>query len=191
MSQKTTVNPPVQPTKAAQEAIDMPPPDIPTPLDFTCEHEQASQSSGYVSLEQQEEQSPQVETPASSRRRKMKRWDYYTPSGSETEMAPGSADLQSHDPRPESVAMAHWAQGLGAPTASTADVKQPVLSRPLTLTTHEKVMEAGQKIDSTLPFKYEVNETHKDQEFRTPRQQLPAWKNDDVRLLLSFLLADA
>ena len=73
--------------------------------------------------------------------------------------------------------MAQWAQGLGAPTASTADVEQPVLSRPLTLTTHEKVMEAGQNIDSTPPFKYEVDETHKDQEFRAPRQQLPAWKN--------------
>ena len=81
-------------------------------------------------LEQPEEQSPQVETPASSRKKKMRRWDYYTPSGSETEMAPGSVDLQSHDPRPESVAMAQWAQGLGAPTASTADVEQPVLSRP-------------------------------------------------------------
>ena len=90
-------------------------------------------------------------------------------------MGPGSLDLQSHDRRPESVAMAQWAQGLGAPTASTADMEQPVLTKPLTLTTNEKVMEAGQLIDSTLPFKYDVNETHRDQEFRTPRHQLRAW----------------
>ena len=56
-------------------------------------------------------------------------------------------------------------------------MEQPVLTKPLTLATNETVMEAGQAIDSTLPFKYQVNETHQDQEFRTPRQQLPAWKN--------------
>ena len=71
-------------------------------------------------------------------------------------------DLQSHDPRPELAAMAQWAQGLGAPTASTADMEQPVLTGPLTLTTNERIMEAGQLIDSTLPFKYDVNETHRD-----------------------------
>ena len=70
--------------------------------------------------------------------------------------------------------MGQWAQGLGARTASTADVEQPVLSRPLTLITSEKGMEEGQLIDSTLPIKYDVNETHQGQEFKTPRQQLPA-----------------
>ena len=91
-------------------------------------------------------------------------------------MGPESLDLQSHDPRPESVAMAQWGQGLGAPTASTADLEQPVLTRPLILETNEKVMEAGQLIDSTLPFKYDVNETHRDQAFKNPKHQLPAWK---------------
>ena len=74
-----------------------------------------------------------------------------------------------------SVAMAQWAQGLGAPTASTADLEQPVLTRPLVLETNEKVMEAGQLIDSTLPLKFHVNETHRDQAFKSPRYQLPAW----------------
>ena len=36
-------------------------------------------------------------------------------SGSDQEAAPQSIDLQSHDPRPESVGMAEWAQGLTAP----------------------------------------------------------------------------
>ena len=107
-------------------------------------------------------------------------------------MGPGSLDLQSHDPRPESVLMAQWAQGLGAPTASSADVEQPVLSKPLILIANEKVMEAGQLIDSTLPFKYNVNETHEDQVLRAPRHQLPAWnkrcdfikKLDGSRLLI-------
>ena len=48
-------------------------------------------------------------TQASSRK-KSRRWDTYTPSGSEDEMAPRSVNLQSHDPRPESVAMAQWAE---------------------------------------------------------------------------------
>ena len=37
-------------------------------------------------------------------------------------------------------------------------------------------MEAGQSIDSNLPFNYDVNETHRDQAFKIPRHQLPAWK---------------
>ena len=71
-----------------------------------------------------------VSPPVAKERR---RWSYHTPtpSGTEDEMGPGSLDLQSHDPRPESVAMAQWAQGLGAPTASTVDMEQPVLTRPL------------------------------------------------------------
>ena len=107
-------------------------------------------------------------------------------------MGPESEDLQSHDPRPGSVAMAGWAQGLSAPTASISETEQPVLTKPLILNTTEKVMGAGQLIDSTLPFEYNVNETHKDQEFRTPKQQLPAWnkreefikKLDGSRLLI-------
>ena len=107
-------------------------------------------------------------------------------------MGPESLDLQSHDPRPESVAMAGWAQGLGATTASIADMDQPVLTKPLILNTNEKIMEAGQLIDSTLPIKYDVNETHKDQAFKRPRHQLPAWegrkefieKLDGSRLLI-------
>ena len=86
-----------------------------------------------------------------------------------------SADLQSHDPRPGSVVIAGWAQGLSAPTASIAETEQPVLTKPLILNTSEKVMEAGRLIDSTLPFEYNVNETHQDQSFRRPKQQLPAW----------------
>ena len=135
---------------------------------------QASHASSYESVEQPiEEQSEE----ASSAVKKKRRWELLTPSlsGTEDEMGPGSLDLQSQEPRPESVAMAQWAQGLGAPTASTADMEQPVLTKPLALITSEKVMEAGQLIDSTLPFKYDVNETHRDQEFRTPRSTLPAW----------------
>ena len=53
-------------------------------------------------------------------------------------------------------------------------------------------MEAGRLIDSTLPFRYEVNETHQSQEFKKPRHQLPAWnkrmefiqKLDGSRLLI-------
>ena len=73
--------------------------------------------------------------------------------------------------------MAQWAQGLAAPTASIADAEQPVLTRPLLLRPKEKITEVGQAIDSSLPFNYNVNETHRDQQFRTPRHQLPAWKN--------------
>ena len=86
-------------------------------------------------------------------------------------------DLQSHDPRPPSVATLGWAQGLGTVTSSLPDEEQPVLSRPLILNTGEKIMEKGQEIDSTLPIKYEVNETHRDQEFKRPKSNLPAWEN--------------
>ena len=52
--------------------------------------------------------------------------------------------------------------------ASIADVEQRVLSKPLVLSAPESGREGeGSK----------VNETHKDQEFKTPREQLPAWKN--------------
>ena len=187
LTQKTTVREPEQTTKAAQEAIAMPPPDIPTPqppstqraveqMDGQESHasdEQGSHESNYASLE-----SPNEDLEESSTAMKKRRWTSFTPTpaGSEDEMGPGSLDLQSHDPRPESLAMAQWAQGLGATTASTADMEQPVLTRPLTLATNERVMEAGQLIHSILPFNYDVNETHAEQEFRTPKHQLPAWK---------------
>ena len=148
LSQKSTVSEPAQTTKAAQEAIAMPPPEVPkTPqLKIPPEIDQESHASSYASLE-----SPSGE-PAEEESKKRRRWASVTPtpSGTEDEMGPASLDLQSHDPRQESVAMAQWAQGLGAPTASTADMEQPVLTRPLTLTTNEKVMEAGQLIDSTF-----------------------------------------
>ena len=156
----------------------MPPPEIPIPIEPELEH--VSHDSSQGSAEQQEGQPIPADSPASSRRRQGRRWEFFSQSGSETEMAPGSVDLQSHDPRPESVAMAKWAHGLSAPTASIADVEQPVLSKPLILTPEEQVMDAGRAIDSTLPFTYQVNETHKDQEFRlfrAPREQLPACKN--------------
>ena len=124
--------------------------------------------------EQQDEQLSSPETPASSRRRG-RRWETFTDSEQET--APRSIDLQSHDPRPGSVVMAGWGQELNAPTAPIADTEQPVLRRPLLLTSQEKITEVGQAIDSSLPFNYNVNPTHQDQQFRTPREQLPAWKN--------------
>ena len=167
LHQKTTVLS-LQPARAAQESLEMPPPAVPAPLEL--EH---------VMHEVQEQKEDQPVSPATqaSSRKKGRRWDTYTPSGSEDETAPRSIDLQSHDPRPESVAMAQWAQGLSAPTASIAETEQPVLSKPLILAPQERVMEAGQAIDSTLPFKYQVNETHQDQQSKVPREQLPAWKN--------------
>ena len=177
LSQKTTIREPVSPTKAAQEAVAMPPPDIPKPRESAIQladqaMEQESHASSYASLEQPTEEQEEEETSPAAKR--SKRWAYFTPtpSASETEMGPESLDLQSHDPRPESVVIAQWAQGLGAPTASTADMEQPVLTKPLTLLANEQVREAGQSIDSTLQFKYDVNETHRDQEFRTPRRLL-------------------
>ena len=92
-------------------------------------------------------------------------------------MGQESLDLQSHDPRPASVAMLGWAQGLGTVTSSLPDEEQPVLTKPLILNTDEKIMEKGQSIDSTLPIKYDVNETHRDQEFKRPKDSLPAWEN--------------
>ena len=91
-----------------------------------------------------------------------------------------SVDLQSHNPRPASVAMAGWGQGLGTATVASSlpDEERPVLTKPLFLASDEKIMDAGRSIDSTLPIKYDVSETHQDQEFRKPKDQLPAWKID-------------
>ena len=41
----------------------------------------------------------------------------------------------------------------------------------------KEIMEKGQEIDSTLPIKYDVNETRRDQEFRRPKANLPAWEH--------------
>ena len=130
-----------------------------------------SGASSYASVEEPDK----AETSSSKRR---KSWASLTPSAvSEDEMRQGSVDLQSHDPRPASVAMLGWAQGLGTVASSLPDEEQPVLTKPLTLNTDEKVMEKSQSIDSTLPIKYNVNETHRDQEFKRPKDKLPAWEN--------------
>ena len=85
----------------------MPPPDTPRPkpletppIDPSREHE--SGASSYASVEEPEE----AETSSFKRRRS---WASLTPSAvSEDEMGQGSVDLQSHDPRPASVAMLGW-----------------------------------------------------------------------------------
>ena len=112
LSQKTTVDLPVPPSKEAQETMEMPPPDLPRPkpletppVDPPREH--ASGASSYESVEEPDE----AETFSSKRRRS---WASLTPSAvSEDEMGKESVDLQSHDPRPASVAMLGWAQGFG------------------------------------------------------------------------------
>ena len=185
---------PVPPSKEAQEAMEMPPPDIPTPRQVEAPPiaqpmEHLSGASSYASIEEPDE----GDLPSSKRRRS---WASLTSSpGSEDEMARGSIDdLQSHDPRPASVAMAAWGQGLGTATiaSSLPDEERPLLTKPLILNPDERIMDAGRLIDSTLPIQYEVNETHQDQVFRRPKDQLPAWKNrqefikklDGSRLLL-------
>ena len=98
---------PVNPPKDAQETTDMPPPDIPVsrqteppPSSPAREHE--SGASSYASAEEPESQE--------------RSWASFTPSASDDEMRAQSVDLQSHDPRPASVAMAGWGQGLGTAT---------------------------------------------------------------------------
>ena len=88
-------------------------------------------------------------------------------------------DLQSHDPRPASIAMAGWGQGLGTATmaSSLPDEERPILTKPLILNADERIMDAGRSIDSTLPINYDVSETSRSQDFRRPRDQLPAWNN--------------
>ena len=142
---------PVQPSMEAQEASEMAPPDPPRPRETELpissrSGEPGSGTSNYESAEEPEEE-------VTSLGRRKRNWASITPSAvSETEMGDESVDLQSHDPRPESVAMAGWAQGLSVPTASIADFEQPVFTKPLVLDTSEKVMEAGRLIDSTLPL---------------------------------------
>ena len=124
----------------------------------------------YASVEEPDE----MDTSSSKRRRS---WASSAGPEEEQELAQESVDLQSHYPKPPSVAMLGWAQGLGTVTSSLPDEEQPVLTKPLILNTNEKVMEKGQLIDSTLPIKYDVNETHWDQPFRRPKDKLPAWEN--------------
>ena len=80
-------------------------------------------------------------------------------SASDEERQAQSLDLQSHDPRPPSVAMAGWGQGLGTATviSSLTDEERPVLTKPLILSPEERIMEAGRLIESTLPVQYEEN----------------------------------
>ena len=72
--------------------------------------------------------------PSSSKRRQS--WASITSSGSDEEMHARSVDLQSHDPRPASVLMAGWGQGLGTATvvSSLPDEERTVLTKPLVLT---------------------------------------------------------
>ena len=170
---------PVPLSKEAQEALEMPPPDIPTPRQAEAPPiaqptEHVSGASSYASVEEPDEGVP----PSSKSRRS---WASITSSaGSEDEMARGSLDdLQSHDPRPASIAMAGWGQGLGTATiaSSLPDEERPVLTKPLILNPDERIMDAGRLIDSTLPIRYDVSETRQGQDFSRPKDQLPAWKN--------------
>ena len=130
LSRKTTVFPteqppkevqeveetPVQPSMEAQEAREMPPPDPPRPWEpeLPIPSRSGEPESGTSNYESAEE--PEEEVTSSGRRKRP--WGSITPSAaSENEMGQESLDLQSHDPRPESVAMAGWAQGLSVPTA--------------------------------------------------------------------------
>ena len=119
---------------------------------------------------------PDESVPPSSKRRRS--WASITSSaGSEDEMARGSLDdLQSHDPRPASIAMAGWGQGLGTATVASSlpDEERPVLTKPLILNPDERIMDAGRLIESTLPIKYDVNEARQGQDFSRPKDQLPA-----------------
>ena len=166
------------PIKDAQDVLDMPPPDIPTsrqselpPSDHVREHQ--SGASSYASAEEPESQETNL---SSSKRRRC--WASIAPSASDDEMHAQSIDLQSHDPRPASVSMAGWGQGLGTATvvSSLPDEERSILTKPLVLTPGERIMEAGKMIDSALPVQYEENQV-KDQDFVKPNAQLPAWKN--------------
>ena len=166
--------------KEERESTEMPPPDVPTPRQVeTPPIEQpvghVSGASSYVSIEEPDEREP-----SSTKRRRS--WASLTSSaGSEDERTRGSLDdLQSHDPRPPSVAMAGWGQGLGTATmaSSLPDEERPVLTKPLILNPDESIMEAGRLIDSTLPIKYNVSDSQA-QPFTRPRDQLPAWKNQE------------
>ena len=106
LSQKTTVDIPAHPSKEAQEALEMPPPDMePLPVDPPREHE--SGASSYASAEEPDE----ADTSSSKRRRS---WASLTPSAvSEDEGGHEHLDLQSHDPRPPSVAHVRMGTGFG------------------------------------------------------------------------------
>ena len=169
----------------------MPPPEVPSSrqpelppsgsilqrLESDPQREHQSGDSSYASAEEPEEQQGEKGTnPSSSKRRKS--WASLTSSVSDEEMHARSVDLQSHDPRPASVLMAGWDQGLGTATvvSSLPDEERTVLTKPLILTPGERIMEAGKAIDSTLPVQYEENQV-RDQDFVKPNAQLPAWKN--------------
>ena len=176
------------PSRDEQEALDMPPPEIPSlrqpelptsgsilqRLESEPARGHQSGDSSYASVEDPLDE--QQTNPSSSKRRKS--WASLTSSGSDEEMHARSVDLQSHDPRPASVLMAGWGQGLGTATvvSSLPDEERTVLTKPLVLTPGERIMEAGRAIDSTLPVQYEENQV-RDEDFVRPNAQLPAWKN--------------
>ena len=178
MGEPEQSNPPVLPFKDAQESIDMPPPEIPLSRrpelpqsDQVREHQ--SGASSYASAEEPESQET---NPSSSKKRRS--WASLTLSGSEDEGHPQSVDLQSHDPRPPSAVMAGWGQGLGTATvvSSIPDEERPLLTKPLILSPGERIMEAGKRIESTLPVQYEENQS-RDKDFVKPNAHLPAWRN--------------
>ena len=143
----------------------------PPPSNPVREHE--SGDSSFASAEEPESQETHL---SSSKRRRS--WSSLAPSASADEMHAQSVDLQSHDARPASVAMAGWGQGLGTATviSSIPDEERPVLTKPLILSPEERIMEEGRLIESTLPVQYEENQA-KDQDFVRPNAQLPAWRN--------------
>ena len=110
-------------SKEMQEALDMPPPDIPSSrqldlppsgsilqrLESDPVRDHQSGDSSYVSAEEPEEPQVEEETKSSSSKRR-KSWASLTSSASDEEMHARSVDLQSHDPRPASVLMAGWDQ---------------------------------------------------------------------------------
>ena len=124
-----------------------------------------SGDSSYVSAEEPEEPQHEEGIKSSSSKRR-KSWASLTSSASDEEMHARSVDLQSHDPRPASVLMAGWDQGLGTATvvSSLPDEERTVLTKPLILTPGKRIMQAGKAIDSTLPVQYEENQP-KDKDF--------------------------
>ena len=140
--------------KDAQETRDMPPPDI--PRSRQSEHP-PSEGGGSSFASAQEPESQDTHLSSSKRRRS---WASITSSASDEERRVQPDDLQSHDPRPASVAMAGWGQGLGTATvvSSIPDEDRPALTKPLILSPGERIMAAGKLIDSTLPVQYEEDQ---------------------------------
>ena len=137
LSGKTTVIIPEHPSKEAQEAMEMPPPELPKSKpqgapSIDPSREQESGASSYASVEEPEE----ADTSSSKRRRS-------------------------------------WAS---ITSSAGSDDEQPALTKPLVLNTDEKTMQKGQSIDPRLcQSSIMLNETHRDQAFKRPKDSLPAW----------------